>query len=189
MYIGLNIYDSYTYMYILRLFVVPEDCEAGECGPSQKELYSNAVDLWNQNNSSMYRDAGFDLFTPYSSIIDPNATIKINQGVKCSMSWVDKNNIEFPVSYYLYPRSSTGTKTPLRLANSVGIIDSGYRGTIISAFDNISDKSFEIVKGNRLVQICPPELSNYIMHIIIVDSEEELGLTERGNGGFGSTGE
>ena len=48
------------------------------------------------------------------------------------------------VSYYLYPRSSVSTKTPLRLANSVGIIDSGYRGNIKAVFD-INQSYFNIV--------------------------------------------
>ena len=45
-----------------------------------------------------------------------------------------------PTAYYLYPRSSMGSKTPLRLSNSVGIIDAGYRGNIIGVVDNISDR-------------------------------------------------
>ena len=89
----------------------------------------------------------------------------------------------------MYPRSSTGTKTPLRLSNSVGIIDSGYRGNIISAFDNRSNtgEAFKVVKGMRAVQICPPDLS-YPIVVKLVESETELGVTNRGEGGFGSTG-
>ena len=97
---------------------------------------------------------------------------------------------EKPVGYYLYPRSSTGTKTPLRLSNSVGIIDSGYRGNIIAAFDNrdsSNDGDFKVEKGSRVVQICPPELS-YPVLVEIVDNESDLGTTNRGEGGFGSTG-
>jgi dUTP pyrophosphatase len=92
-----------------------------------------------------------------------------------------------PVAFYLYPRSSTGTKTPLRLANSVGIIDSGYRGPLIAAFDNGNEDDFQIQDKQRLVQICAPDLS-YPIYVILVDSEEELGKTNRGSGGFGSTG-
>ena len=53
------------------------------------------------------------------------------------------NGIEHYVGYYLYSRSSTGSKTPLRLSNSVGIIDSGYRGNIKACFDNINNSDFE----------------------------------------------
>jgi dUTP pyrophosphatase len=89
------------------------------------------------------------------------------------------------VGYFLYPRSSTGTKTPLRLANSIGIIDSGYRGNYIAAFDNVRIESFQIEQAQRLVQICSPNLT-YPLRVELV---EELDMdTVRGEGGFGSTG-
>jgi dUTP pyrophosphatase len=100
---------------------------------------------------------------------------------------------ETAVGYYLYPRSSTGTKTPLRLSNSVGIIDSGYRGNIIAVFDNWlnrdprEDSICVVERYNRLVQICPPDLTDP-MRVTMVEDVEALGLTERGEGGFGSTG-
>ena len=90
-----------------------------------------------------------------------------------------------PVGYYMYPRSSTGTKTPLRLANSVGIIDSGYRGNYIAVFDNWSDSTYSIQKQQRLVQICPPNIS-FPFFIELVDNLDTN--TQRGEGGFGSTG-
>jgi len=135
-------------------------------------------------------DAGFDLFVPsvVGCVVEGRSTFKLNHQVKASMTWVCRNYTEMDVAYYLYPRSSTGTKTPLRLANSVGIIDAGYRGPLIAAFDNWSNESYEIKEGQRLVQICPPDLSNYPLYVELVETEEELGLTERGEGGFGSTG-
>ena len=96
------------------------------------------------------------------------------------------------VGYYLYSRSSTASKTPLRLANSVGVIDSGYRGNIIAMFDNVKDYDFmeyNVTCGHRYVQICPPNLE-YPMRVFVVDNEYDLGKeTARGNGGFGSTGD
>ena len=103
------------------------------------------------------------------------------------MEFINEKNESSPVGYYLYLRSSTGTKTPLRLANSVGIIDSGYRGNIIAAFDNKNVDNYNVIEGDRLVQICPPNLS-YPLIINIVENEENLGITNRGDGGFGSTG-
>ena len=88
------------------------------------------------------------------------------------------------VGYFLYPRSSTGTKTPLRLSNSIGIIDAGYRGNYIAAFDNIRMESFKVERLQRLVQICPPNLT-YPLRLELV---EDLEQTIRGTGGFGSTG-
>tara|TARA_Y100000992_G_scaffold69024_1_gene43089 strand:- start:115 stop:759 length:645 start_codon:yes stop_codon:yes gene_type:complete len=118
-----------------------------------------------------------------------NYNIILDHKIKCAMKFNGKY-----VSYYLYSRSSTATKTPLRLANSVGIIDSGYRGNIKSVFDiNLAyfkfNKDFTLESNNRYVQITPPDLSNYPMKVVIVDDITKLGnLTSRGTLGFGSTG-
>ena len=91
-------------------------------------------DFPNEEEAWPHIDAGFDLYTPCNNILAPKVMgQKVSMGVKCSMTF---NGI--PVGYYLYPRSSTGAKTPLRLSNSVGVIDAGYRGYIIALFDNIS---------------------------------------------------
>lgn len=151
-------------------------------------------------------NAGFDLLTPKSVVVHGNNTVKVDHIVKCRMTKIiphsshtinvyqesngllrQYNTSILPVGFFLYPRSSTGAKTPLRLANSVGIIDSGYRGPLIAVFDNIKDNEFVIQESQRLVQICAPDLS-YPLYIIIVDNEEDLGKTQRGSGGFGSTG-
>ena len=82
----------------------------------------------------------------------------------------------------LVPRSSI-SKTPLRMANSIGIIDAGYRGEIMAAVDNISDEDYMISPGDRLFQLVHPTL--YPIHASV---ESNLSDTERGEGGFGSTG-
>lgn len=95
--------------------------------------------------------------------------------------------------YYLYPRSSI-VKTSMRLANSVGIIDSGYRGDIMAVVDkNDTSNDWKTVlkrdckQYDRLFQICAGDLQPF--RVEIVESESELsGVTERGSGGFGSTG-
>ena len=131
-------------------------------------------------------DAGFDLICPNMVSSLAQQTTKINHQIRCSMTKVVRD-VEHSVGYYLYPRSSTGTKTPLRLANSVGIIDSGYRGDIIAAVDNWKSEDYVVDKGQRIVQLCPPDLS-YPIWVEIVENVEELGISERGTGGFGSTG-
>jgi dUTPase len=103
-----------------------------------------------------------------------------------------------PCGFYLYPRSSI-TKTRMRLANSVGIIDAGYRGDLIAAVDTIGifgstdiwhiwkETLSPIQKYDRYFQVCAPDLSPFLVHI--VETEQELSPpTERGSGGFGSTG-
>ena len=129
-------------------------------------------------------DAGFDLFIPKDQIITSNSiSVPIDYGIKCAMYF---NKI--PSAFYLYPRSSMGSKTPLRLSNSVGIIDAGYRGNLCGIIDNISySQNHLIQKSDRLLQICSPNIT-YPIYPIYVNSVDELGLTERGEGGFGSTG-
>jgi dUTP pyrophosphatase len=90
--------------------------------------------------------------------------------------------------YLMYPRSSI-SKTPLTLANSVGVVDAGYRGNLIAAFRNLNNHDnsvFEVKQHERLVQICHPSLQPFFVEYI--DDEDLLGSTLRGEGGFGSTG-
>lgn len=151
-----------------------------------KDKYREHVNNHNQQVISLFPNAGFDILTP--NIIQVNSKVfKINSEIICAM--FDSNNC--PVSYFLYPRSSI-IKTNYRLANSVGIIDSGYRGNIIGVFDNIVssfDSTFNstIDQYIRLLQLCAPNLGPIIVEI--VNSLDELSdPTSRGNSGFGSTG-
>ena len=134
-----------------------------------KELYGN-------HSSYHEGDSGLDLFFPEENNIGPRETKLINLQIKCE-AFVGERN----VSYYLYPRSSI-SKTPLRMSNSVGIIDAGYRGNIMVSLDNISDESYTIEKGQRLFQICSPTLDSITFELTDILSE-----TSRGEGGFGST--
>jgi len=149
---------------------------------SLKEKYSEHINTHNIQVLSRFPNAGFDLFTP-NTIEVTTKTFKLNTEIICAM--FDTNNE--PVSYFLCPRSSI-IKTDYRLANSIGIIDSGYRGNIIGAFDNNSNLEINIIEQySRLLQLCAPNLGPIIVEI--VNSLEELSeKTERGTGGFGSTG-
>lgn len=144
-----------------------------------KSMYhDDALETSNRNREER-GDAGLDLYCPGDMVVLPGQTAKIDFKIQCEgLSDNDNRN----VCYYLYPRSSI-SKTPLRLANSVGIIDAGYRGNLMAVVDNISDEPFQIQKGQRLFQICGRYLEP--IHLTQV---EELSESERGNGGFGSTG-
>lgn len=154
-----------------------------------KEKYRLSIAKHNEKMCSAFPDAGFDLFCPESyDLLSRDTMYKIDLRIKCAA--FDKFGT--PLSYYLYPRSSI-SKTQFRLANGVGIIDSGYRGNIMCMIDiinNVNDIRAKygpsIEKHSRLFQLCSPTLSP--IHVIMVDSEDELGITERGSGGFGSTG-
>jgi dUTP pyrophosphatase len=134
--------------------------------------------------NNCFLDAGFDLFCPNSLNCEMNSINKINLGIKCSAQIITDTGKRFNTGYYIFPRSST-SKTPLRLANSVGIIDSGYRNNLMVVFD--SKSLYLIEEHTRLFQICAPSLVP--IYIKLVDKEEDLGdETERNLGGFGSTG-
>ena len=125
--------------------------------------------------------------------VSPKETIKIPLGIKIVRTdgyYHREDNQQNPFNianrtlpFYIYPRSSI-SKTPLRLANSVGIIDSGYRGELIAVFDNISDYEHIILPGTRLVQVCLPSLLPFSVKLV----DDDFLTTERGEGGFGSTG-
>jgi dUTP pyrophosphatase len=147
-----------------------------------RAMYTDAVREHNKSiEENTYFDAGFNLICPAEIDIEGFGLAKIDLGVKGAMTFAGVAN----VGYFLYPRSSTGTKTPLRLANSVGVIDAGYRGNYIAAFDNIRAAGFKVEKGQKLVQICAPNIT-YPLRVELV-SELDLD-TVRGEGGFGSTG-
>ena len=141
------------------------------------------TDLLLYKNKENYNDdSGFDLYVPKDIIVPPFNTINkgfmIDLELSCEMI---KNNNN--VGYYLYPRSSI-YKTPLRMCNSVGIIDAGYRGELMAVFDNISDESYELKPYTRLLQACFPDLNPFSVAIV----NKDFDTTSRGEGGLGSTG-
>ena len=155
-----------------------------------KNAYMNAA---NKHNLSLIGDphffnAGFDLFLPEDYTFTSDVVNKVTFKVKCSAKMVnisDEHLTSYYTGYYMYPRSSL-SKTSLRLANSVGIIDAGYRGPLIGMFDCLTEP-YEVIEFTRLLQICAPNLMPVFVRV--VDAIEELGPeTSRGEGGFGSTG-
>jgi dUTP pyrophosphatase len=121
-------------------------------------------------------DAGFDLFAV--SINETPDFIEYNTGIA----------VEIPEGYVglIFPRSSV-TKYDLMLKNGVGVIDASYRGELMCRFhdllqnEHVSKKRFEV--GDRVAQIVFIEIPK----ITLVEAQE-LSDTERGDGGFGSTG-
>ena len=118
--------------------------------------------------------AGIDFYQPDSTVVGAHQTVYVSLGVA----------VEIPKGYMLMlaPRSSM-SKTPLIMPNSVGIIDSDYRGEIKAILHNNSDDTYLIRRNDRLVQgILVP------IESVKIESVEVLSETERGNGGIGSTG-
>ena len=118
--------------------------------------------------------AGLDLYCPFHIKVPADSQKKIPLGIA----------VEIPKGHMglLVPRSSM-SKTPLRCANSVGVIDADYRGEISIAYENISCSDYTIFRGDRIAQLI-------IVPIAVVDVEkaQTLSETERGAGGYGSTG-
>lgn len=138
--------------------------------------------VYNQyiNHSTYHEgDSGLDLFFNEDITLEPKETKIISLGIRCE-AFMSKGS-DVNLSYYLYPRSSI-SKTPLRMANSVGIIDAGYRGLICAAVDNTSDEPYTIRGGQRLFQLCSPTLSPITFELCNTLTE-----SSRGEGGFGST--
>ena len=121
--------------------------------------------------------AGIDLYACIDKPVTilPNATVMIPSGIAC----------EFPEGYFglMLPRSSVGVKRKLTLANTAGVIDESFRGEIMMAFKNNGDVYQTIEPGERLAQLIL--LPYFTYNIVETDS---LSTTERGEGGFGSTG-
>jgi len=145
-------------------------------------LYKTHIETHNDNikKTIYHANSGFDLFFPESMTFDVLMKRQFaNMKVKAEMHYACE-----PAAFYLYPRSSI-SKTPLLLANSVGVIDSGYRGDLIGAFLS-TETPFTVQKHTRLLQICHPSLCPILVKM--THNENDLSNTERGSGGFGSTG-
>ena len=135
-------------------------------------------------------DSGLDLPCPETITIPAGETRIIDLGVKAeAFTYSASHGISAAkpkaAAYYIFPRSSI-SKTPLRLANSIGIIDSGYRGNLMLALDNIKNVDYTIEAGQRLAQLCSPNLKP--INFRFVGHSNTLSKTSRGAGGFGSTG-
>jgi dUTP pyrophosphatase len=123
-------------------------------------------------------DAGWDLRCPEDLTVLPGTTTFIDFGVAVSCVL----DAMVPVPLLLLPRSSI-VKTPLRQANSVGLIDAGYRGSIKAAVDHRGADAYEIKKGDRLFQLVAMQTQAMAWEAVTTLDE-----TERGQGGFGSSG-
>ncbi len=139
-----------------------------------KTLNETATNMYEIHGHFHAGDAGLDLYVLEDIIIEPGETLPIKLGVAC-----EPDNGK---AYFLMPRSSI-SKTPLRLANSIGLIDGGYRGELMAMCDNIKPEPYTAEKGQRLFQIVACDCSPITYELV-----NELSETTRGSGGFGSTG-
>ena len=155
--------------------------------------YTAAADRHNQMiDDNPFPDAGFDIACPTSRTVPvPHLGDKpyfVDFKIRCAMFRGPESNLHDPLSFYVYPRSSL-SKTPFRLANNTGIIDSGYRGDIGGFFDVRIAEEHRLEVGTRLLQICAPTLEAFKVVVVpYQEFNERFSNTERGARGFGSTG-
>ena len=140
-----------------------------------KKLYKDAITPTRGSEEA----AGYDLYACLGGFeeckISPNTTMKIGTGIAA----------EIPNGYFgaVFARSGLATKKGLRPANCVGVVDSDYRGEIMVALHNDDKEPQTIQAYERIAQLV-------ILPYLNVSFTEvnELSDTERGEGGFGSTG-
>ncbi|OGX19803.1 MAG: deoxyuridine 5'-triphosphate nucleotidohydrolase [Omnitrophica WOR_2 bacterium RBG_13_44_8] len=121
-------------------------------------------------------DAGIDLYSRVDLILPPLSRALVPTGISASI----------PHGYagFLQPRSGLAAKFGIGLVNSPGLIDSGYRGEICAVLINTDrEENYEIKKGDRICQLVIKKVEHVDIKIV-----DELDDTERGSGGFGSTG-
>lgn len=132
-------------------------------------------EFYNNFSSHHMGDSGIDLYYPYETIGENTKVSTIDYKIRCEM--IDLESNEY-TSYYLVPRSSLA-KTDFQMANSVGIIDAGYRGNIMAKIRCFGNS---VLPPGSYFQIVSPDLKPIKVKIV-----EKLCDTSRNDGGFGST--
>lgn len=136
-----------------------------------KKMFPEAIEPKRGTDGS----AGYDLHACDATVILPKKSCMITTGIA----------MEIPNGYVglVFARSGLATKQGLRPANCVGVIDSDYRGGIKVCLYNDSNAVREVNFGDRIAQLV---IVPYIYPEL--ELSETLSDTERGEGGFGSTG-
>lgn len=152
-----------------------------------KEIYriqKEKIQSYEKGNS------GIDLITPETTTFQPLEMKLLSLDVKVEVFATTSYDEKYksPIfngksSYYLYPRSSI-SKTPLMMANSVGIIDSSFCMTLKCPLRNMSNEPYTLEAGTAICQICFPTLNSFDKINFIL--EDSMIKTDRGEG-FGST--
>ena len=145
--------------------------------PKKNFTSDAAFDLYLDAPDAIYHEwnGGVEVKAARGIKIRPNETAMLHTGIA----------METPIGYYsaIYARSGLACKQGLRPANCVGIIDAAYRGELIVALHNDGNDTRIVCHGDRIAQmaILP------VLDVKLVESDN-LSETERGSGGFGSSG-
>lgn len=120
--------------------------------------------------------AGMDVYSVENVTIEPGKTVLVSTGLAADIP----DGFELQVR----PRSGLAAKHGITVLNSPGTIDSDYTGEIKVILHNTQDKPYEVHKGDRIAQL----VIGIVIHLPIKEVDEITKETERGSGGFGSTG-
>ncbi len=145
----------------LNLTIEQLDSAKGLPLPSYQTIGSSGMDLYASNTEDI--------------IIEPMGTVLVPIGIKLHIPWGYEVQIR--------ARSSLALKYGLILPNAPGTIDSDYRGELKVIISNIGKEPFVVKRGERIAQmvVCKVAIANVVEGDVMLD-------TERGEGGFGSTG-
>jgi dUTP pyrophosphatase len=151
-----------------------------------EQLYTQAAQLYNSTPEDE-RNSGFDLYCDQNDVNTEYSNYASLVGQGCKVMAVDDDGDA--IGWWLAPRSSI-SRTPYRLANSLGLMDPTYRGVVRAALTHLETHHVsnpEVFRENpRLVQAAAPSLRPWdsVVVVSVLPGEE----TERGEEGFGSTG-
>jgi dUTP pyrophosphatase len=152
------------------------------------KLVTNAIEPQKNNDSS-----GYDLYSAENIVILAGKFKTVRTGIAIEPEMFSNNHkvllekyVNFSVNWDIQIRSRSGlsSKNGIFVINGVGTIDIDYRGDIVVPLANFSDKDFTINVGDRIAQI----VFGIRFDWIYFEEVKKLGETERGSGGFGSTG-
>ena len=118
-------------------------------------------------------DAGMDVFSNETVTIKPGEAVKVRTGIA----------FEIPDGYVGLMWDKSGLSMNHKIKSLGGVIDSGYRGESLLGVINLGTKSYTIEKGHKVVQMLIQKVEHVDIKVV-----DELSETERGTGGFGSTG-
>ncbi|MCK6462393.1 MAG: dUTP diphosphatase [Candidatus Pacebacteria bacterium] len=118
-------------------------------------------------------DAGMDVFSTEEALIKAGERKNVRTGVK----------MEMPEGYAALVWDKSGLAAKDGIKTMAGVIDSGYRGEIVIVLVNLSQKDFEIKKGQKIAQMLIQKVERPE-----IEEAENLNESKRGEGGFGSTG-
>jgi dUTP pyrophosphatase len=118
-------------------------------------------------------DAGFDLYASERTILTPGVQVAVPTGIA----------LEIPEGYVglIWDKSGLSIKNGLKTLG--GVVDAGYRGEVMVGMINLSNKEFVFEAGDRVAQMLIQKIEQ-----VTFEETEDLGETERGNTGFGSSG-